>query len=127
MKDGLYGSIPVENEVGSSNTLHKPEGRVPRVECGRESTTVDTKRRSLAKALSWRVIAWCITASIAYLFTGKVAFALSIGFADSLLKIFAYYLHERSWMSIDYGRVPPVGYVTESNDPKLAGAQPVAR
>lgn len=67
---------------------------------------METKRRSLAKALSWRVIAWSITASVAYLFTGKIAFALSIGFADSLLKIFAYYMHERTWMTIDYGREP---------------------
>lgn len=71
---------------------------------------METKRRSLAKALSWRVIAWSITASVAYLFTGKVAFALSIGFADSLLKIFAYYMHERTWMSIDYGREPVPAY-----------------
>lgn len=66
----------------------------------------ETRRRSLAKALSWRVVAWSITAAVAYLFTGKVAFALSLGFADSLLKIFAYYLHERSWMGIGYGREP---------------------
>lgn len=89
---------------------------------------METKRRSLAKALSWRVIAWCITASIAYLFTGKAAFALSIGFADSLLKIFAYYLHERTWMSVDYGRVPvtpaaPAYAGGEAEDGKLAGVQ----
>ncbi|MEM7159920.1 MAG: DUF2061 domain-containing protein [Myxococcota bacterium] len=67
---------------------------------------MESKRRSLAKALSWRVIAWSITATIAYLYTGKAAFALSLGFADSLLKIFAYYLHERTWMSVNYGRTP---------------------
>lgn len=73
------------------------------------------------KALSWRVVAWSITAAVAYLFTGKVMFALSIGFADSLLKIFAYYLHERSWMSIDYGREPRPALVAE--EPReLAGA-----
>ncbi len=65
---------------------------------------METRRRSLAKALSWRAIAWSITATVAYLFTGKIAFALSIGFADSLIKIFAYYLHERTWMTVDYGR-----------------------
>lgn len=73
------------------------------------------------KALSWRVVAWSITAAVAYLFTGKVMFALSIGFADSLLKIFAYYLHERSWMSIDYGRESQPALVAE--EPReLAGA-----
>ncbi|MCA9655687.1 MAG: DUF2061 domain-containing protein [Myxococcales bacterium] len=71
---------------------------------------MDTKRRSLAKALSWRIVAWSITAAVAYLFTGRAVFALSIGFADSLLKIFAYYMHERTWMSIDYGRNPVPAY-----------------
>ena len=87
---------------------------------------MDTRRRSLAKALSWRVIAWLITASIAYLFTGKATFALSIGFADSLLKIFVYYLHERTWMAVDYGRAPlPVSaYGGDAEEAELAGAQP---
>jgi uncharacterized membrane protein len=74
----------------------------------------------LAKALSWRLIAWCITAAVAYLFTGRAVFALSIGFADSLLKIFAYYLHERTWMTIDYGRQPVVvAYPGEAEDAEL--------
>lgn len=79
---------------------------------------METKRRSLAKALTWRVIAWSITASVAFLFTGKVMFALSIGFADSLLKIFAYYMHERTWMSIDYGRraVPAYAHARSTSD-----------
>ncbi len=84
---------------------------------------VETKRRSLAKALSWRVIAWSITAGVAYLFTGRIAFALSVGFADSLIKIFAYYLHERSWMSIDYGRVPAAVVGDADEHRELAGVQ----
>lgn len=88
---------------------------------------METKRRSLAKALSWRVIAWCITAGVAYLFTGKAIFAMSVGFADSLIKIFAYYLHERGWMSVEYGR-GPVAAVQASEAAKehaeLAGVQP---
>lgn len=66
----------------------------------RESTTVDTDRTSLARALSWRAVAWALTVAIAYLFTGQAVVALAIGVADSLLKIFAYYLHERSWLTL---------------------------
>jgi uncharacterized membrane protein len=62
---------------------------------------VETRHRSLARALSWRVVAWSITVGVAYLFTGKVAFALAFAFADALLKIFAYYVHERTWTSIE--------------------------
>ena len=70
------------------------------------STTVDAERRSLARALSWRVVAWGLTVAIAYLFTGQAVLALAIGVADSLLKIFAYYLHERSWVSLGRAREP---------------------
>lgn len=65
---------------------------------------MDTDRRSLARALSWRVVAWALTVGIAYLFTGQAVVALAIGVADSLLKIFAYYLHERSWLTVARGR-----------------------
>lgn len=88
---------------------------------------MESRRRSLAKALSWRALAWCITAGVAYLFTGQAAFALTIGFADSLLKIFVYYLHERTWMSVDYGREPiPAAYShTTNEDPaELASLRP---
>jgi len=61
---------------------------------------VDAERRSLVRALSWRVVAWALTVSIVYLFTGQAVLALAIGVADSLLKIFVYYLHERSWLSL---------------------------
>jgi adenylylsulfate kinase len=84
---------------------------------------VETKRRSVLKALSWRVVAWSITVGIAYLFTGKAVFALAIGVADSVLKIFAYYLHERSWMGIGYGREPQAAFgVAPADDGReLAG------
>ena len=61
---------------------------------------MDTDRRTLARALSWRVVAWALTVGIVYLFTGRAVLALAIGVADSLLKIFAYYLHERSWLTL---------------------------
>jgi uncharacterized membrane protein len=66
----------------------------------RESTTVEPKHKSLARALSWRVMAWALTVGIVYLFTGQAALAVAVAVADSLLKIFAYYLHERGWMSL---------------------------
>jgi uncharacterized membrane protein len=67
---------------------------------------VDADRRSFSRALSWRVVAWGVTVGIAYLFTGHAVVALAIGIADSLLKIFAFYLHERSWMSLERARRP---------------------
>ncbi|MBT3362784.1 MAG: DUF2061 domain-containing protein [Chloroflexi bacterium] len=64
---------------------------------------METHKRSIVKALTWRVLAYAITAFVAYLFTGKLALALEIGFADTLIKLFVYYAHERTWMKTKYG------------------------
>lgn len=65
---------------------------------------MESRRRSLLKALSWRAVALVVTTGLGYAFTGSVAFAASIGLADSMIKIFAYYMHERAWNHIDVGR-----------------------
>ncbi len=71
---------------------------------------MDSKRRSIAKALSWRAIATFITALIALLVTGEVAFAAKIGLLDTSIKFFAYFAHERFWQRIAYGRRHPSDY-----------------
>lgn len=65
-----------------------------------------TKRsRSIAKTLSWRISATIITAAIVYVFTGKFVLAIQIGSIEVFLKMFFYYLHERAWDNISYGKV----------------------
>ena len=72
---------------------------------------METRRRSLVKALSWRLVALAITTGVGYLLSGGSAtFALSLGLTDSAIKIFAYYLHERTWIAIPYGRMRPPEY-----------------
>ena len=64
----------------------------------------ETHSRSLAKALSWRVIALAITTTVSYVLSESVAVAVSIGLIDSAIKIAAYYGHERAWMNVRFGR-----------------------
>jgi adenylylsulfate kinase len=66
----------------------------------------ETKRRSIAKSLSWRVVATLLTVLIVWYSTGEMALAAAIGVIDTLLKSAAYYLHERAWAGIAYGRPP---------------------
>ncbi|PRP91882.1 hypothetical protein ENSA5_52240 [Enhygromyxa salina] len=66
----------------------------------------DTHSRSFAKALSWRVIALVITTGVSYVLSDSVAVAVSIGLVDSLIKIVAYYAHERAWVNVRFGRAP---------------------
>ena len=65
----------------------------------------ETNTRSLAKAISWRVIATSITISIAYLFTGEVTIALEIGALDMVFKLISYFFHERIWVRVRMGKI----------------------
>jgi uncharacterized membrane protein len=62
--------------------------------------------RSVAKAISWRAVGTIDTIVISFFITGKVKFALSIGFVELFTKILLFYLHERAWHRIPHGRGP---------------------
>ena len=68
---------------------------------------MDGHRRSIAKTASWRLIATIVTAIVAWLVTGRVEVAAAIGAADTVVKLFAYYAHERLWERLQYGRGKP--------------------
>jgi uncharacterized membrane protein len=61
--------------------------------------------RSIIKALSWRIIASCTTAGIAFFVTGQIGVALTIGGMELFIKILAYYLHERAWQLVPIGTI----------------------
>ena len=65
---------------------------------------METTRRSVAKAISWRIIATVITTALALGLTGRWEFAATIGLADTTVKFFIYFGHERLWNRFDYGR-----------------------
>lgn len=60
--------------------------------------------RSIAKAISWRVIGTLDTLLISYLLTGEVALAASIASIDFVTKMFLYFFHERIWNNIGWGK-----------------------
>ena len=64
---------------------------------------VESNKRSLAKAISWRIIASIVTSLIAYAF-GLPAKAIGlVFFADLIIKFILYFFHERVWSKIKYG------------------------
>lgn len=65
---------------------------------------MESHRRSIAKALSWRLLATIITTTLVYMLTGKGEFAATVGLADTLIKLGIYIAHERAWNRISYGR-----------------------
>jgi len=71
---------------------------------------LETPKRSFAKTISWRVVATIITGGVTYFLTGRLDFAVTVGLADTLVKFFVYYAHERMWTRILYGKVRPLEY-----------------
>ena len=69
--------------------------------------TEEKPYRSLVKAISWRVTGTCDTILISWLITGHAKMAISIGFVELFSKIALYYIHERIWNRLDFGRVKP--------------------
>ena len=53
--------------------------------------------------LSWRMLATLITAGVAWAITENYNYAAKIGITDSLVKLLAYYSHERIWNRIPLG------------------------
>lgn len=56
-----------------------------------------SKRRHLAKAISWRIIASVTTAIIALLFGLPLQTVSIIFIVDLIIKFVLYYAHERVW------------------------------
>lgn len=66
---------------------------------------VSTKKRSLAKTITWRVLATTDTFIIAWLFTSDEVIAASIAGLEVVTKLVLYYIHERGWTSVKWGQV----------------------
>ena len=64
---------------------------------------METRWRSLVKALSWRFIATFITAGIVLALTGEGKFAATVGLLDTSIKLLVYFFHERAWLKIPFG------------------------
>ena len=65
---------------------------------------METRARSILKALTWRATALLITAGVVWLVTGKAKLAGEIALLDTLIKLGVYYAHERWWLKVSFGR-----------------------
>ncbi len=71
------------------------------------SNTKELRSRTITKALTWRVIATSTTMALAYAATGDLKLAGLIGVADVVIKLFFYYVHERTWGHFEWGKTVP--------------------
>jgi len=71
------------------------------IETGKSEEKV---KRSLAKTVSWRVVGTVATFLISWLITGALTLAFSIGIIELISKLVLYFLHERAWNKIKWGK-----------------------
>jgi len=65
----------------------------------------ESNKRSVVKGITWRVVATTTTMIIVYLFFGRLDLAIATGLIESVLKIGLFWLHERAWFKVRWGRV----------------------
>ncbi len=72
--------------------------------------SMETHARSIAKAISYRILGSLTTALIFYLYTGNWKNSAGAGLLDMVSKLGLYFLHERIWNKITIGRPKPPEY-----------------
>lgn len=60
--------------------------------------------RSLAKSVTWRVVATSTTILLVFFFTGNIVVSTSVGALEFMVKAVIYYIHERVWNMSSFGR-----------------------
>lgn len=63
-----------------------------------------SKTRSLAKSLTWRVVAIIVTFASIYFLTGEIVTATAGTVLTNSINFVLYYLHERVWNFISWGK-----------------------
>lgn len=71
---------------------------------------MESHRRSIAKAISYRLLGSGTTMFVCYLLSRDVTLSVSAGLLDTVFKTGLYFLHERMWNHIPYGRQKPPEY-----------------
>ncbi|HEX3006661.1 MAG TPA: DUF2061 domain-containing protein [Bacteroidales bacterium] len=66
---------------------------------------MEQKRRSIVKAITWRITGTIDTFILAWIITGKPAVALTLSSVEVVTKMVLYYLHERTWTRIPFGKI----------------------
>lgn len=66
-----------------------------------------SKKRHIAKTITWRIIASVTTFILAYVFFKEdpeaVSKATGVAVAESVIKMLLYYFHERFWYKSNFG------------------------
>lgn len=65
---------------------------------------METRKRSIAKTITFRIIATITTVVLVLVFTGDMTLAGIVGILDVVSKLIIYYAHERFWEGVSWGK-----------------------
>lgn len=68
---------------------------------------IESRKRSIVKALTYRVLIVCLDFTAIYLFTHKVDVALGFMIVSNIYTTVGYFVHERAWARIRWGMQAP--------------------
>jgi len=71
---------------------------------------MDHPKRSLAKSLTWRIFSFMLTVLIIYVYTKNIRQAIGVGAGIDIVKMVLYYMHERLWNKVHFGRKKVTDY-----------------
>ena len=66
---------------------------------------METQKRTVVRMLTYRLTAWSFTILWTYMFTGNIANATGFATALRILLSIDYYIHERIWLKIKWGKI----------------------
>lgn len=64
----------------------------------------DSPTRTIAKTISWRVLATITTFIVSYVISSNIKIASSIAGSQVIIHTLLYYIHERCWIKIQWGK-----------------------
>lgn len=64
----------------------------------------ETKKRAIAKAISFRALGTIVLATVSWIITGNAFETSAITIAFTVIQVGTYYLHERIWNKISWGK-----------------------
>ena len=64
----------------------------------------EAAKRTVVKTVSWRILATLVAFLVLWIYTGRISSSLDGAVVVGVFNTIAYYVHERFWNRISWGR-----------------------
>ena len=66
---------------------------------------METNKRTIAKAFCWQAVGLVVMTIIGYIFTGSAGEGGALALTSAVVGLVNYFLHERMWARVRWGRI----------------------